>query len=248
MRIVEFTPLSYRVGHGRITLPQNLKNKKAVVNVANTDGKCFLYAVLSVIHYKPDANIDRVSYYSDKFNSVNITDITFPFNVGQLKKFHTNNPTIGVNMLQWCENDECAKVLVTAPLDENRRIINVLLVEISGQSHFVGVPNLNRLLNCGNIHSRYFCHRCLYPFFTISKLLEHTPLCVRNIIQNCVMTKDKFYSFKNHSASVSPSHVIYADLESLLTPTSDNVSNHQVIAAAFLVIPNIKIAHKSPFT
>jgi len=129
------------VEHGKIELPLNLKNKKAVVNVANIDEKCFMYAVLSVLHYDPTKHNERVTYYMDKLDSINVENIKFPFTISQLKTFNRNNPHIGVNILQWNEKKGCAKVLVNAPLDDDRRIINVLLVEHNGFSHFLVYQN-----------------------------------------------------------------------------------------------------------
>jgi len=62
MRVVEFTPLTHRIGHGKMVLPSILKNKKAVINVENSDNKCFVYAILSVLYYKPTENMHRMSY------------------------------------------------------------------------------------------------------------------------------------------------------------------------------------------
>jgi len=246
MRVVTFTPITHRVGHGSMALPQKLTNKKAVINVQNSDDKCFMYAILSVLHYIPSGIINRTSYYVDKMDDINVKDITFPFTIGQLNKFHRNNTSIGVNILQWCEKEGKAKILTPAPLDANRRVINILLVDYNGYLHFVGVPKLDRLLNSANIRSRHYCNRCLQPFSSTAKRSEHLSNCIKNRLQNCIMPKEKYYTFKNHAARISPSHVIYADLESLLIPF-ENLVNHQAIAAAFIIVPNKKLSEISPF-
>lgn len=71
---------------------------------------------------------------------------------------------------------------MTAPLSPERQIINVLLVEWQGRSHYVGVINLNRLLNnkvTNNHNIRYYCQRCLQPSFTQAKLEQHLEMCIK---------------------------------------------------------------------
>jgi len=216
MRIVKIDSIPHRTGHGKMKLPKNLERKKAVINVSNNGDKCFIYAILSVLHYNPQAHMGRTSFYEEYMTSLNVKNIQFPFTIGQINNFHRQNPNIAVNILQWDENECQAKPLLCAPRSAERRVVNVLLVENGEQSHFVGVPNINRLLNNNkyqNHNSLHYCHRCLYPFYSQEKLNEHLLLCIDNIIQNCKIPMDSAYQFHNHSAAVSPSHVIFADIE-----------------------------------
>lgn len=50
------------------------------------------------------------------------------------------------------------------------------------------------------------------------------------------MPQERNYSFSNHAATVSPTHVIYADTEALLVPQANGTINHVPIAAAFLIV------------
>ena len=90
----------YRPLHGStyIPTPQWLAKKHCVVNVKNSDSKCFLWSVLSAIH-PPAHNPDRLSNYEPYENSLDISGLTFPLAVKDVPKFERQNPSISVNVL-----------------------------------------------------------------------------------------------------------------------------------------------------
>ncbi|XP_023939181.2 uncharacterized protein LOC112046691 isoform X2 [Bicyclus anynana] len=65
LNINKFSPLR---GSSFIDLPQDIKNKNAVINVKNNDYQCFQWAIISAL-YPVKANVDRVSSYSSKANT-----------------------------------------------------------------------------------------------------------------------------------------------------------------------------------
>ena len=194
----------------------------------------YRYAVLAVLHHGDLArDRNRATQYAPWLNELNFGDIPFPFCVGSLKRFESLNPSLAIRLLQW--KDEETKLLRAAPLCPERRVVNILLVG----DHYVGVTNLNRLLNDWKLHnhnSRLYRERCIRPFFTQSKLEQHKPFCLRNIPQHVVMPKESHYQFTKWAKTLSPSHVIYADIECLLLPGEGNLlQRHSPIAAAYLV-------------
>lgn len=105
--------------------------KKAVINVR----KCFLYSVLSVLHYDDiNTNRNEVCKYQPFMKFVNIEDIKFPFTVGQLQKFHVKNPTIAINLLSWDEKTMKTSIIRGVNMKIGKEIVNVLLVEWKGKS------------------------------------------------------------------------------------------------------------------
>ena len=249
IHFIRYNRIAFHVGHCNFKLPHDLSNKKAVINVGNTDNKCFLYAVLSVLKkgIVDQKQSNRPAQYVCFFNELDFSGINFPFQVVDLPRFHRQNKSIGINLLKWDNSLNITKVLVPAPLDPSRNVISILLVEQGKNYHYVGVSNLDRLLNSHkehNNHKRFYCTRCLRPFFAASKLEDHIPLCLLNKIQCVSMPKHKSFKFTNYSACVSPAYVIYADLESLLvkdvTGLSANVS-HKPIAIAYNILPNMNL-------
>jgi hypothetical protein len=241
--VVEYHSIPFHVGHGFVKeLSKKLLNKHSVINVENRDNKCFEYAVLSVLHYN---DIIRDRHRSSKYEpylcELNMGGISMPFTVGSLPLFHVKNKDIGINLLRWTDNDE-VEVLVPAPLSESRQIVNILLVD----DHYVGVANLNRLLNDSNNnshHSKHYCERCLKPYYgknsngrdTLLQAREkHREKCLKNIIQSVRMSENQNFCFNNHLATVSPPYVIYADSEALILPNGE----HKPIAFAYHLVPN----------
>jgi len=69
-------------GHGHFMLPTQLKNKKAVINIQNSDNKCFLWAVLSILHYDDVKDHRyRVCHYEKWVKDINVDKLEFPFKV-----------------------------------------------------------------------------------------------------------------------------------------------------------------------
>jgi len=106
-RIVKFVLCitQYRLPHGStyITTPHWLAKKHCVVNVKNSDSKCFLWSVLAALH-PAEHNPDRLSKYKPYENTLDISGLTFPLAVKDVPKFERQNPSIGVNVL--CGGDK----------------------------------------------------------------------------------------------------------------------------------------------
>jgi hypothetical protein len=183
MHLLRYEQIPYWVGHSYFPLPSALKNKNAVVNVCNTgDNDCFRYAILSVIHYDDltdNHNRTRPQSYASYLNEIDFSGITFPFQTKDLARFHLLNNSLYINLLQWDNVEKKAKVLlVSRHKDPARKVINILLVSDDGNEryHYVGVPHLDRLLNCKGAHhhnKRHYCVRCLQPFCTEATLSQH---------------------------------------------------------------------------
>lgn len=81
-----------------IPLPKIIKNKKAIVNVQNTDDeKCFLWAILSALHPAKDHS-DRLTKYARYENELNMQNIEYPVSIDDINIFESNNPEISVNV------------------------------------------------------------------------------------------------------------------------------------------------------
>lgn len=72
------------------TSNQTQSKKKAIVNVQNTDQKCFQWAILSALHPAVH-HIQRVSNYFPFVDESDLTGIEFPMQMTDLVKFGTQN-------------------------------------------------------------------------------------------------------------------------------------------------------------
>lgn len=73
-------------GTSFIELPHDIRSKKAVINVKNTDVLCFKWAVLSAL-YPAQNHSDRVTAYSQHSNKLKFNKITFPVKLCDISKF-----------------------------------------------------------------------------------------------------------------------------------------------------------------
>ena len=75
--LTKFRPLC---GSTFLDTAEWLKNKMAVVNVKNTDDKCFIYAIRSAL-YPAVGHPNRITHYRPYENATNVTGLTFPLAV-----------------------------------------------------------------------------------------------------------------------------------------------------------------------
>ncbi len=73
--IAKIRPL--RGGGGNAKLPYNLEKKHAIINVQNTDERCFGYAILSALH-EPNYSPHRPSHYNHLFTKYGLNYIRYP--------------------------------------------------------------------------------------------------------------------------------------------------------------------------
>lgn len=94
---VNYNKYNHFRGSSYIPLPNSIKNKKAIVNVKNSDNRCFMWAVLSKLH-QAQKNVDRLSNYERFKKELNFDGIEFPMSVQNIDKFEILNPHISVNV------------------------------------------------------------------------------------------------------------------------------------------------------
>ena len=73
------TVYNYNPARGRsyIPTPPVLASKKAIVNVQNTDNKCFMWSILAAL-YPPETNAQRVLKYREHVGKINCDMLEFP--------------------------------------------------------------------------------------------------------------------------------------------------------------------------
>ena len=94
LNMAKCTPLK---GSSYIPLPKKLKTKKAIINVKNTDNKCFMWSILAALH--PAAqHVDRKSHYIQFEHELDFSGIEFPVTIDKIGNFESQN-NISVNVL-----------------------------------------------------------------------------------------------------------------------------------------------------
>ena len=91
LRTVIYEPLR---GETWIPLPKELANKKAIINMKNTDNKCFLWCVLRELN-PTNNHPERVDKKLKlKENNSNMEGIEYPVSLKDIDKFETQNQSI----------------------------------------------------------------------------------------------------------------------------------------------------------
>ena len=230
--IARYKPLR---GGSYITLPAVVKNKKAVVNVKNTDDRCLRWAIHSAMF--PVANGEH-NYRPTKYpeeDGLDFTGIDTPTPISQISKVEKQND-LAITVFGW--DGACVIIHRLSERACPAERINLLLIEKAGKFHYTWIKNLNRLLyeQSKHQHRKHFCERCLHSYTREDLLEAHKPYS-RGIGQTAVRVEmpkagENKLTFQNHHKQFPAPFVIYADFEALTTkiegPELDpSVSNTQ---------------------
>ena len=207
-----------------IDLPPELKNKKALINMQNTDNKCFLWSVLRGLNPK-DKKAGRIDKdLKSKENTLNMEGIEYPVSLKDIKRFEKQNPDISISVLGYSKDEKIYPLRRSKHAMKNKRKYNIilLLIKDGDNSHYCLVKNESALLST-QVNKRkgklYFCLNCLNGFDTPEKLENHKKYCEEEESVKITMPPpNTFINFKNFVHSEKAPFAIYADFESVLKP------------------------------
>lgn len=190
-----------------MNLPDEIANRKAVVNVQNTDNKCFLWSVLAFLHREETVkDAYRVSKYKRYENELNMDGISYPVTLKQIDLFEKNNPddSVTVYMLEDSyENEESKTIVVPVRISKHigKDTVHLLLLyednetkgnvkkgenivdlidNFSMKTHYCWIKSLARLIDAdvtGHRAKIFVCDPCLHYFYSSEKLEAHFKQC-----------------------------------------------------------------------
>ena len=208
-----------------IDLPPELKNKKALINMKNTDNKCFLWCVLRALNPSKDKHPSRIDGdLKSKENTLNMEGITYPVSLKDINRFEKQNPDISLSVLGYSKDEKIYPLRRSKHAMKNKRKYNIilLLIKDGDNSHYCLVKDESALLS-SQVNKRkgklYFCLNCLNGFDTPEKLENHKKYCEEEESVKITMPPpNTFINFKNFVHSEKAPFAIYADFESVLKP------------------------------
>ena len=255
-------------GHSFIKTPDILKKKHCIINIQNQDNLCFLYAILSICYYneiEDSHNRYRPSQYTQYLSTLKYDINDFPMRISNITKFERENPSLRINVVNYVDaddnddNDDDEYSAYTNPNfqfiykskneNSNAKTVNLLLVSDRYKYHYMGIVNLEKLLNSHNkLNNRSrvqnkWCNECLRGFRTLTAYDKHLALCKigKGAIQICTMPKKTDFKFNDLHKTISPAYEVFADFESLTANPTNHSTNikqiHTPIAAGFLMMP-----------
>ena len=149
-------------GSSYIPLPDWIMRKKEIVNIRNTDEKCFLWCVLRYLHPREKNDI-RLTDLKQYQHDLNTKGIDYSVKIRDITKFETLNPTLpGINVFSVNENNKFYPLRMAQRDTQNT--IDLFLYEQDGKSHYPLIKNFSRLFR-SQITSRtngiiHICKKC----------------------------------------------------------------------------------------
>src|SRR6218665_1800992 len=217
LHIATYDPIG---GSSYVKTPRWVENKKATLNIKNTDNFCFLYSVLAASHPQK-INAERKSKYSDFLEELKIHGLTFPLTLAQIPLFETNNSDYSINVL--CPASDEDKHFVPLYASQHRRrkhVVNLMLLSEGDKRHYVLIRNLSRLLAARNSHvgKSYPCPYCLYCFSKEEGLENHIDDCGKHGLQNVQYPSpdNNVLTYSNRQNEMALPFSLYADFECFL--------------------------------
>jgi hypothetical protein len=219
--------LDIRIGRYRpfngacfVKTPFQISNKRCTVNVKNNDNKCFMWAILSVLHPpKVRGIVSKTVAYKDFVSKYDFTCIKYPVNMTNITHFEKYN-SIAVNVFNYTREDKLLPLRIS---DMNYmplfKTVNLLFLkdENSDHGHFVGIKDIDRLLGSHNNHRKVLCFNCLNRF-SPRMIEQHMVDCFLFNPQKVEMPKKTNDSlptmcFKNFKHMLKRAFVAYCDFE-----------------------------------
>ncbi|XP_071638440.1 uncharacterized protein [Temnothorax longispinosus] len=118
-----------------VEIPQEIKKKKAVINVRSLSNACFAWLVVAAL-YPAERHAELKSSYPHYTSVLNLTDIEFPMTLNQIKNFENhNNISINVYNIEK-KNKELAILPIRVADRKMGRHINLLYVHDDNVGHF----------------------------------------------------------------------------------------------------------------
>ena len=204
-----------------IELPQELKNRKAIINMKNQDDKCFMWSVLRALNLK-DKNNERIDEdLKSKVETLNMEGIQYPVSLRGIDRFEHLNPEISITVLGYNEEEKVYPLKVSKYTGCKHDIV-LLLIKDGENSHYCLVKNISALLSSqinNHKNKRYFCLNCFNSFNCEDSLIKHKEYCYNNeCVKISMPPQNTFLRFKNFRYSEKAPFAIYADFESLIKP------------------------------
>lgn len=225
-----------------------LNYKRCLLNIKNKDDKCFKYAMELAFELKDPTrplprHYDRAPRYYER-NNFEYGHLTFPIVLKDLRKFEQlNRVKHNLALFAYAAEEEpysASIIYVSNNTDPNAWKVHLLHVQLTDpntgllhRQHWVLIKNHHRFLantvrQTG--HTRKFCRRCGWDFFSQEACDDHERKCQENDVQRQVsiprlpLPYQKWRYFAHFNRQVMKPFLTVADFEAFNYPIPYNES------------------------
>ena len=252
LSIAQYTPVK---GSSYIPLPSKLKTKKAIINIKNSDNKCFMWSILAALH-PASRDSERLNHYQQFQDELDFTGIEFPVTVDKIGKFEKQN-NISANVLGF--EDVLFPLYITKEHFDTH--VNLLLYSHGTTRHYCLIKDLNKFLYSQNRRKArmFYCRFCLHGFIREDLLQDHEPHCSQHGPQRIELPNEDNATlfYKDYHKQLKVPFAIYADFESLTTKIDSTQPNpeksftekyqhHQPCGFSYIVVSDYDKYSKPP--
>ena len=146
--------------------------------------------------------------------------IEYPVSLKDINKFEKQNPTISITVLRY-EGKNVYPLRNSNNTDREHKI-RLTLIEKDGVKHYCLVKHISRLLSSQvskQNEKKYFCDRCLNPFWCEESLNNHLEYCNEyEAVKIQLLEKGTMLEFKNYHRFEKVPFLVYADFECFIKP------------------------------
>ena len=180
-----------------IKFSELLKSKKCTINPQNkNDNKCFQYAAVVPLNYeKINNHPEKVSKFRPFIDGYNWTEIDFPSNQRDWKKFQCNNKSVALNILHITHNTKDIRHAYKSKFNLTRKhqVILLMMTDYCENWHYLCVKKLPALLKgiSSNHNGDAYCMNCFKAFKTKSKLEVHKTMCENHVYSYVKMPNEE---------------------------------------------------------
>ncbi|KAF0147428.1 MAG: hypothetical protein FD143_3066 [Ignavibacteria bacterium] len=221
LHIAEHNPLqSISRGSSYHILPEFLEKKKAIVNVINTDNRCFGYAILSAL-YPKQTHPNRPTNYDHLFEKHHLNNLPYPIQPISIPEIE-ESLKITINVYTYRDDEGKGRYTLYVSSKTHKIQIDLLFFK----EHYAWIKHFSRFACDISKHKGklFFCKRCLGHFSSEAVLIRHKGNCLKDDYCQVIYTMPppgSLLKFKNVRYIQPLPFYIVADFEALTTPANE---------------------------
>jgi len=230
-----------------VDMPEWVVKTRTVLNIRNTDQKCFLWSVLAALH-PCKKNAGRVSKYRRHEFELEWTEKDFPMSLKGIKKFEEVND-LRIYVFAWDEDDDVLHPWFVSRRETGRCIDLFVLPGSEKSYHFALIRDIHRFLHSQTGYARgrgELCRNCLS--YVPDRMLDvHQFRCFSNNPCRVVVPASPRLEFKNRRYREPVPVVCYADFECTLVQDGSRVCHRPAAVGLYVHVQPFVISVQSGY-